>query len=183
MHLASAPPEDDFTAAMRQFIIDQGEGRTDETRERYAKVADDLTTFLAEVDVGPWLGPELAAHLDVQRERFGGGALMASLGLASFVRVLPAFVKEPWLPPPGAQRKTQRTVARRLLTFLRLRAQQAGCFRRDDFTLASKALGHYSAYDHKPLPGRTGTVSCTVTLDLVEHFMDRLLEEVTEERF
>jgi hypothetical protein len=178
--IATAPSAKDFAAEMRQFIIDQSEGRTEETVQRNALVADDLSRFLATVDVDPWLGAELALHLDVQRREFGADAFLSSLGLASFIRVLPAFLADPWLPPPGAQRRTHRAVVRRLKTFLRLHALQRGCLRRSDFGAIDKALGHaYSPDDAGPPLGRTGMVTCTVTLDLVEHLVDRLLEGVT----
>ncbi len=170
-----------FAAEMRQFIIDQSEGRSDETEQRYAAVADDLSAFVAHVDVGPWLGAELGAHLEAQRREIGADALLSSLGLMSFVRVFPAFLADPWLPPPGAQRRTHRAVARRLKTFLRLEASRRGCLHRDDFRAIDKALGcAYSLDDADPRPGRTGMVTCTVTLDLVEHLVDRLLEDVTD---
>lgn len=180
---ATTPSGEDFTAEMRQFIVDQGEGRTSETMQRYVQVADELSSFLANADVGPWLGAELAAHLDFQRRELGADALLSSLGLASFIRVLPAFVADPWLPPPGVQRRTHRTAVRRLMTFLRLHASQRGCLRRDDFRAIDKAVGHAYSQDYAdPVAGRTGMVTCTVTLDLVEHLVDRLLEEVTEGR-
>ena len=166
---------------MRQFILDQSEGRSAEAVRRYVGVADDLSSFLARVDVGPWLGAELAAHLHVRRRELGADAFMATLGVASFIRVLPAFLTDPWLPPPGAQRRTHRVVVRRLKTFLRLHASQRGCLRRDDFAAIDKALGHaYSPEDAGPALGRAGMVTCTVTLDLVEHLVDRLLEDVTD---
>jgi hypothetical protein len=166
---------------MRQFILEQSEGRSAASVRRYVGVADDLSSFLARVDVGRWLGAELAAHLEVRRRELGADAFMATLGLASFIRVLPAFLADPWLPPPGAQRRTHRAVVRRLKTFLRLHASQRGCLRRDDFAAIDKALGHaYSLEDAGPAAGRVGMVTCTVTLDLVEHLVDRLLEDVTD---
>jgi hypothetical protein len=173
----------DFAAGMRQFIIDQGDARTDETAQRYVQVADDLSSFLGAVDVGPWLGAELAGYLDSQRHELGADALLSSLGLASFLRVLPAFLADPWLPPPGAQRRTHRVAVRRLKTFLRLEASQQGCLHRRDFEAIDKALGHADWRDRAdPTVGRTGTVTCTVTLDLVEHLVDRLLEDITDGR-
>lgn len=178
--ITSAPWAHDFAAGMRQFIIDKGDGRTDETVQRYVQVADDLSSFLADVDVGPWLGAELAAYLDAQRRELGADALLSSLGLASFIRVLPAFLADPWLPPPGAHRRTHRVVVRRLMTFLRLQASQRGCLHRGDFQAIDKALGHAYSLDYgDPTVGRSGMVTCTVTLDLVEHLVDRLLEDVT----
>lgn len=177
---AAARPVQDLAAKMRQFIIDQGDGRTDETVQRYVLVADDLSRFLANVDVGPWLGTELAAYLDAQRRELGADALLYSLGLASFIRVLPAFLAAPWLPPPGAHRRTHRVVVRRLKTFLRLEASQRGCLHHADFQAIDKALGHSDSQDYAdPTRGRTGMVTCTVTLDLVEHLVDRMLEDVT----
>ena len=59
MQLSSAPHEDDLIAAMRQFIVDQAEGRTDETVRRYAQVADDLAaTRLNPVRVTVWREPD-----------------------------------------------------------------------------------------------------------------------------
>ncbi len=168
---------------MRQFIIDQGDGRTAETQDRYRQVADDLARFLATVDVAPWLGVEMAAYLERQREHLGRDALLTSLGLMSLIRVLPAFVAAPWLPSVMAQRRTHRAAVRALMTFLRLRASLEDCFRREDFRVIDKALGTaYSSDYTQPLTVQTGTVSCTVTLDLVEHLVDRLLEEVTDGR-
>ncbi len=173
----------DLAAEMRQFVIDQSEGRNEETVQRYVQVADDLSSFTANVDVGPRLGAELAAHLATQRREVGDEALLSSLGLVSFIRVFPAFLAAPWLPPPGAQRRTHRAVARRLQTFLRLAASQRSCLQRDDFRAIDKAVGHaYSQDDAAPPLARTGMVSCTVTLDLVEHLVDRLLEDVTDGR-
>jgi hypothetical protein len=80
VQVAAALPSEDLADAMRQFIIDQGEERTDETRQRYAKVADDLMVFLETVDVAPWLGPEIADHLEEQRRRDGRGALWEGWG-------------------------------------------------------------------------------------------------------
>lgn len=181
--VSTTPPPDDLAVAMRQFLIDQGEGRTPETQQRYVQVADDLALFLATVDVRPWLGAEMAAYLERQREHLGGDALLNSLGLMSFIRVLPAFVAAPWLPSVTAQRRTHRAAVRALKTFLRLRASLEDCFRKDDFRVVDKALGTaYSSDYAQPLAGRKGTVSCTVTLDLVEHLVDRLLEEVTDGR-
>lgn len=180
----TTPPTDDLAEAMRQFIVEQGDAYTDETALRYAQVARDLDSFIAAVDVTPWLGAELAEHLDRERARLGKDALVTSLGLMSFLRVLPAFVAAPWLPPPGAQRRTHRAAVRRLMTFLRQRASQEGCLRREDFQVLDKALGRAYAYDYEsPATGRTGTVSCTVTLDLVQHLVDRLLEQITDGRY
>lgn len=177
----TTPPTGDLAQAMQQFILDQAEGRTEETRQRYAQVADDLVVFVASVDAEPWLGPELAAYLERERVRIGGDALLTSLGLASFIRILPAFLTAPWLPPPGATRRTRRTVVRRLMTFLRLRAHQQGCMRREDFKVISQAVGHGYSNDHAdPRTGRTGTVTCSVTLHLIEHLVDRLLAEVEQ---
>ncbi|WP_162891223.1 hypothetical protein [Aeromicrobium sp. A1-2] len=180
---ATAPRKDDLTVGMRQFIVDQGEARSHETRRRYVQVADDLTVFLAEVDVAPWLGAELAAYLAQQRATLGADALLRSLGLSSFIRVLPAFVGEPWLSPPGAQRRTHRAAVRYLMTFLRLQARAHGCLRRADFEAIDKALGSANRYDRsEPVANRSGYTTCTVTLDLVEHLVDRLLEDVTDGR-
>lgn len=179
----TAPSTQDLAAEVRQFIIDQGEGRTDEAVQRYVQVADDLTNFMANVDVGPWLGAELAAHLDARRLELGADAFLSSLGVASFIRVLPAFLANPWLPSRGAQRRTHRVAVRRLKTFLRLEASRRGCLRREDFAAIDKALGHANAQDYAdPALGRTGMVTCTVSLDLVEHLVDRLLEGVTDGR-
>lgn len=179
--LTPTPSAEDFAAEMRQFVIEQGDGRTSGTSQRYVQVADDLSSFLARVDVGPWLGPELAAHLEAQRRQLGADAFLSVLGLASFIRVLPAFVADPWLPPAGAQRRTHRAVVRRLMTFLRLHASQRACLRVDDFRAIGKALGHAYSRDYaESTVGRTGIVTCTVTLDLVEHLVDRLLEDVTD---
>jgi hypothetical protein len=52
------------------------------------------------------------------------------------------------------------------MTFLRMRAAQRGCLHRADFPALDKALGH----------------ACTVTINLVEHLVDRLLEDVTDGR-
>lgn len=183
LKLAHAQSAEDIAVAMRQFIVDQAHGRSAETVQRYIRVADDLSSFLAGVDAAPWLGAELAAHLDRER-RHSTDALISSLGLASFIRVLPAFVADPWLPAPGAQRRTHRAVVRRLMTFLRLHAAQRRCLRADDFRALDKAIGHaYSRDRAEPFQGRTGMVTCTVTLDLVEHLVDRLLESVIDGTF
>lgn len=184
MQLVSTPPStDDLAPAMRQFIIDQGEGRSDETRQRYVQVADDLELFLATVDVKPWLGGEIAEYLSQQRQRLGSEALLTSLGLVSLVRVLPAFLADPWLPGVGAQRRTHRSAVRALKTFLRLRATLEGCLRKEDFKSIEKSIGAgYYSDSRDPVVGRTGTVTCTVTLHLVEHFLDQLLEEVSTDK-
>lgn len=178
MHDTIAPPTDDLLMAMRQFIADQGEKRSDVTRDRYLQVAHDLEIFVGGVDVTPWLGTELAAYLEHERSQSDGG-LIASLGLASFIRVLPAFLKDPWLPLPGAQRKAQRAVVRCLMTFLRMRAKQEGCLQREDFQRIDDALRRANQYsgDH-PIANRDGKVTCSVTVDLVEHLVDRMLEDI-----
>ncbi|MFI5428231.1 hypothetical protein [Aeromicrobium sp. UC242_57] len=86
---ASRP--DDVRSGLRAFILEQASGRTEQTIARYVQVADDFMTFLAEVDVTPWLGPELAAHLDAQRRQPTGHDFLATLGLMSLVRVLPSL--------------------------------------------------------------------------------------------
>ncbi|WP_159538815.1 hypothetical protein [Aeromicrobium sp. 9AM] len=182
--IATAPSAHDLALGMRQFIIDQAGGRTGETVERYVRAADDLEAFMNSVDVESWLGAEIAAHLDAERRRLGPGAFIVTLGLASLIRVLPAFLANPWLPPPGAQRRTHRSVVRRLKTRLRLEASQRGCLRREDFAAIERALGHAYSQDYADrTAGRAGMVTCTVTLDLVEHLVDRLLEGVTEGRY
>lgn len=179
--VSSSAHQDDLIAAMRQFIIDQGEGRSPETQQRYRQVADDLVMFVGSVDVRPWLGQEIAAHLEQERQRLGSEALPTSLGLMSLIRVLPAFLADPWLPAPSQQRRTHRAAVRALKTFLRLRAALDDCLRKEDFQAIDKALRNaYYADSRHPLIGRTGTVRCAVTLDLVEHFVDRLLEEVAQ---
>jgi hypothetical protein len=178
------PSPDHLLDAIQQFVIDQGAGRTDETVERYVQVAADIHSFMAAVDVAPWLGPEIATYLDGRREQLGVDALLTSLGLMSFIRVLPAFVAEPWLPPPGAQRRTHRAAVRYLMVFLRRLAHDQGCHRREDFRAIDKALGHAYSYDlDRPTAARTGTVTYTVTLDLVEHLVDRMLEDIEEGRY
>jgi hypothetical protein len=182
--VSTTPAPDDLAEAMRQFIIEQGESRTDETAQRYRQVADDLMVFLGAVDVRPWLGAQIAEHLSVQRRRLGSDAFLTSLGLTSLIRVLPAFVADPWLPPPGAQRRTHRAAARYLMTFLRRRAAAEGCLRREDFTVLDRAIGYANRSDSdRPPAGRSGTVRCSVTLDLVEHLVDRLLEDITDGRY
>ncbi len=168
-----------LAADMRQFIIDQAAGRTDETIERYVQVADDFETFLDNVDVEPRLGVEIAAHLGAERRRLGPGAFVVTLGLASLIRVLPAFAAEPWLPPPGVQRRTHRAVIRALKSFLRLRAMQQGCFRRDDFAPIDRVLGHAYGLDYGAPVRRGDTVTCTVTVELLDRLVDALLEQVT----
>lgn len=177
-------PADDLAAEMRRFIIDQAEGRTRETVERYAQVTDDLMTFMDSVDVSPWLGPEVAVYIRLQRERLGPGAFLPSLGLVSLIRVLPAFVNDPWLPQPSPQRRTHRTAVRHLLTFLRRRAMQQGCFHREDLKSINKALGqaYASDYGHPPV-WRSEKVTCTVTVELVARLVDALLEQVTRGEF
>jgi hypothetical protein len=169
----------DLAADMRQFIIDQAGGRTPDTLERYVQVADDLAAFMDSVDVGPWLGVEIAAHLAAERQRIGPDAFLATLGLASLIRVLPAFAADPWLPPVGPRRRTHRTAIRRLTTFLRLRATQQGCFYRHDFARIDKALGSAYAHDHGRPVRRGDKVTCTVTVELLDRLVDALLEQVT----
>lgn len=183
MHDTITPASDDLVTAMRQFILDQAESRTDETRQRYVQVADDLEAFIAGVDVTPWLGAELATHLERERVT-SGGTLLTTLGLVSFLRVLPGFLEDPWLAPPGVQRRAQRAVVRYLMTFLRMRAKQEGHACRDDFAKIDHALrrAHHYPSDH-PVVNRDGKVACSVTLDLVEHLVDRMLEEIGEGRF
>jgi hypothetical protein len=170
-------------ADMRQFILDQAHGRTDETAERYRQVADDLVEFVAGVDVAPYLGPELARRLVAERSRSGADALLGSLGLVSFVRVLPAFLAEPWLPAVGKPRVTRRTAVRRLLTFLRMRLKEDGCLRREDIQAVEKALGsaRHESYSDPARP-RSGTVRCSVTVDLEQHLVDQVLRDVTDGR-
>lgn len=180
-------PADDLVAAMRGFILEQAAGRTETTVSRYERVAEDLAVFVETVDVGPWLGREIAAHLEAQRDRLGSSALLKALGLVSLVRVLPAFLGEPWLPPPGQQRRTHRVVTKHIAKFLRLQCVKESMYRRQDFVALDKALGHAYLLDYESstrwAEGETDLVSCTVTLELRERLIDALLDEVGQERY
>lgn len=168
---------------MRAFIVEQASGRTPETQDRYHAVADTFAEFLVGVDVGPWLGPQIGEYFDGERQRLGDEAFLITLGLSSLIRVLPAFVAEPWLPPPGAQRRTHRAVVRCLIKFIRIKAMEQGCFRSGDFRMLDRALGRAYQLDHDTRWRDTTMVACAVTIELREHLVDVLLDEVTQGRY
>lgn len=170
---------------MRDFILEQATGRTPETLSRYAKVADDLAEFVAGVDVTPWLGPQIGMYFDRERQRLGDDALLTVLGLSSLIRVFPAFTAEPWLPPPGAQRRTHRAAVRCLIKFIRIKAMEQGCFRSGDFRMLDRALGraYQLDYDHVIRWRDTAKVECAVTVELGENLVDVLLDEVTQGKY
>lgn len=185
MHeISTSSSADDLIAAMRRFILDQAVERSDATIKRYEQTVQDVEVFIETVDVAPWLGVEIAAHLDDQRIRLGTNALVKALGIVSLVRVLPAFMAEPWLPPAGPQRRTHRVVARHVLKFLRLQCMQRSCFRREDFIAFDKALGYSYSHDDDSATrwaeGESDLVSCTLTLGLRERLIDTLLDEVSK---
>lgn len=178
---------DDLVAAMRGFILDQALGRTEATVARYEQVADELSVFIETVDVAPWLGRELATHLAAERERLGNNALLRALGLISLVRVLPAFLADPWLPSAGQQRRTHRVVVKHVSKFLRLQCMRQSCFRREDFVALDKSLRHSLSRDYgtttRWAEGESDLITCTVTLALRERLIDALLDEVSHEQF
>lgn len=170
--------------AIRGFVLEQADGRKDETVRRYEQVAIDFEAFVDGVDVAPWLGPELAAHLEGQREAFGRTALVDVLGIVSLVRVLPAFLADPWRPTGTAERRTHRPVARHIVRFLRMRCQEQGCFRRDDFLVLNKVLGSLTYHEtSRWAESDSDMVDCTVTLKLRERLLDTLLDEVTRDEY
>lgn len=177
----TASASTDLLAEMRDFILEQADGRAPETLARYALVAHDLTEFLAGVDVTPWLGPQIGEHYERERQRLGEGAFLATLGTSSLIRVLPAFVADPWLPPPGAQRRTHRAAVRSLIKLVRIKAMEQRCFRSGDFRVLDRALGraYQLDHDHGTKWPEGGRVTCAVTLELGENLVDVLLDQVT----
>lgn len=182
MQLTTTEPTGETDAELiRAYVLAQAAAYTPATQERYAKVADDLESFRRTVDVTPRLGPEMAQVLGRHRARGGDPDLLEVLGMVSFIRVLPAFLDPPWLPPRGPQRTTHRTAIRRLMTLLRRRAAELGCLNRHDFAAIDRAVstgpGAWREDGGWPEASDT-TMTCTVTLRLEQHLVDRLLAEV-----
>lgn len=172
--------------SLRAFVADQAAHLTPPTIEKYLQVVDSLTAFLDSVDVEPCLGPELARLLETARARQPRGAFLPTLGAVSLLRVLPLLLADPWLPPPGGERRTHRVVLAKLLRFLRRAdALDTGALRRD-FKGVRDALGAVYSLDHDYSWGRQRTeeevheqlVTVTVTLSLRSPTLDRLLDEV-----
>jgi hypothetical protein len=182
MQLTTTEPTGETDAELiRAYILAQADGYTPATQERYATVADALETFRRSIDVGPWLGPEISDILERHRAAGGDPDLLGVLGMVSFIRVLPAFLEEPWLPPRGSQRTTHRTAIRRLVTLLRRRAAELGCLNPDDLAAISHQAdtGSWMLREDGGWPEPSDTMmSCTVTLRLEQHLLDRLLAEV-----
>lgn len=175
---------EELSFALRGFIAEQADGKSDDTARRYEQVAIDFDAFMKSVDVTPWLGPEVANYLESQRQAYGRTALVDALGIVSLVRVMPAFLADPWRPAGTAERRTHRLVTRHIVKFLRVRCQEQGCFRREDFQVLNKAVGSTS-YEHATrwAEADSDLVDCTVTLKLRERLLDALLEEVTRDEF
>jgi hypothetical protein len=188
LHLADAPtPTTDIDeASIRAFVERRGADRTAQTRQRYGEVVDDLFAFLDTVDVRPWLGPQIAEHLEAARRNRGSGAFLPTLGAASMLRVLPAFLDDPWLPPSGVRRRSHRVVAEHVLTLLRRWALTDSGLMRHDLRRARRSIGTARArdYDWRPYdePDDDARVSVTVTLDLRSGTVDSLLDGVERGR-
>jgi hypothetical protein len=163
---------------IRDFIAGEGESVSPETAARYQIVVDALFEFLETVDVTDRMGPQIARYLESERERLGPGAFMPTLGLAGFLRVLPEFLTDPWLPPIGASRRTHRAIIDRLLTYLRRRQLiDRSAAMRDDFSRARRAIGTARARDYwRQLDSPEERIR--VTVELNSRILDPLLADV-----
>ncbi|WP_156464635.1 hypothetical protein [Aeromicrobium sp. Root495] len=107
-------------AALAGFFEAEGFSRTPPTRARYARVESRLHEFLDDVDVAPFIGTGPAALLVAERERERAGAFLRIFGFDELVCCLEGFLLDPWLPVHAGERRTQISLAKRLLEHMRL---------------------------------------------------------------
>ena len=171
----------DLELAIREFIAGEAAKMKPPTAERYGAVAEALFEFLDTVDVRIRLGPEIARYLELERRRLGPGAFLPALGVASLVRTLPDFLGDPWLPPPGAQRRAHRVVVERLLAFLRRRGLVDSVAVCEYFKRGRSALGTARSRDYGwgAVHDEVSTNEVVqVTVGLRSEVLDPLLAEV-----
>lgn len=175
----SLPPQPhEAEQLIREFIAGEGDAVSPETAKRYTDVANALFDFLDVVDVSVRLGPEIASHLEAERERLGSGAFLPTLGVASMLRMLPEFLNDPWLPPIGAQRRTHRAIVDRLLVFLRRRELvDSAAALRDAFSRARRAVADARFRDYWREPD-SSEERIRVTVELNSRILDPLLANV-----
>lgn len=173
-------------ASIRVFVDQQSAGLSATTAQRYATVVDALFEFLDTVDVEPRLGPELAQHLDAARARLGRGAFLPTLGVVSMIRLLPALLDDPWLPPYGAQRRSHRVVLDKLTTYLRRHVPDVGPVR-DDLRRVRRAVGTARSRDYDQfrvdLAATDDFFTVTSTFQVTRVTLDRMLDSVEEGQY
>ena len=175
-------PSSDPETMIREFIMGEAATLSEPTAVRYEIVAEALFEFIDTVDVTSRLGPEIATLLNTERQRCGDGVFLRLLGFTSFLRVLPEFLDDPWLPPTGAQRASHRAVIERLLVFLRRRGLVDSAALRDDFGRVRKAIGTARSRDFHWDPRHDVAVASeeliTVTVDIPSRVLDPMLADV-----
>ncbi|HWV27151.1 MAG TPA: hypothetical protein VNZ66_08000 [Aeromicrobium sp.] len=169
---------------MYRFLDQECQGKSVATVRRYHQVIAALVEFLEGVDVTAVYGERIQAHLHSCRQRLGRDAFIEALGYPGVVRVLPMFLEAPWLPPPGQQRRTHRSLVERLITYLRRQGLIDSTVLRTDLKVARKAVQGARSLDYgiwpRPERDEAGVTTVTVDLELSNNVLDDLLDDAEE---
>ena len=131
---------------LRRFVAEEGRGRTAATVERYGETIDRMLEYLEVLDPQETLDADDATRLI--QARADGRSFLSALGFDALVQVLPGFLRDPWLPPRGQRRAGHRSLAEKLLVFLRRDGLIDVDAHRSEYRAAKKAVQEARSLDY-----------------------------------